>query len=59
MGNDVSDKNVVKTRSLPFDPPNSAATLHRFLSQYPNELGVKLEGAFTAPVVKVRKIEPK
>jgi hypothetical protein len=59
MGNFVSDKNVVKTRSLPFDPPNSPAALHQFLSQYPNDLGVKLEGAFVAPVVKVRTHEPK
>nr|WP_314622969.1 hypothetical protein [uncultured Noviherbaspirillum sp.] len=55
----MSDKNVVKARSLPFDPPNSAAALHQFLSQYPNDAGVKLEGAFVAPVIKVRKLEPK
>lgn len=57
MGNFVSDKNVVKSRSLAFDPPNSAAALYQFLSQYPDETGVKLEGAYTAPVIKIRKNE--
>jgi hypothetical protein len=59
MGNYVSDKNLVKSRSLPFDPPNSAAALHQFLSQYPNDKGVKLEGAYTAPVVRIRTNAPK
>src|SRR5690349_8776991 len=58
MGNEVSDKNVVKSRSFPFDPPNSAALLLQFLSQYPKSSGVKLEGAYTAPVVRVRKNAP-
>jgi hypothetical protein len=53
MGNLV-DKNLEKNRSLPFDPPNSAAALHQFLSQFPSDRGVKLKGAFTAPVIKVR-----
>jgi hypothetical protein len=53
MGNLV-DKNLEKNRSLPFDPPNSAAALHQFLSQFPPDRGVKLESAFTAPVIKVR-----
>lgn len=59
MGNHVSDKNVLKNRSLPFDPPNSASVLYQFLSQFPVDNGVKLDGAFTAPVIKIRKEEPK
>jgi hypothetical protein len=59
MGNQVSDKNVLKTRSLAFDPPNNASVLYQFLSQFPVDNGVKLEGAFVAPVIKIRKEEPK
>ena len=54
MGNYVSDKNLVKSKSFSFDPPNSAAALHQFLSQYPNDKGVKLEGAYTVPLIKIR-----
>lgn len=59
MGNVVSDKNFVKSKSLPFDPPNSAAVLHQFLSQYANDQGVKLVGAYVAPVVKIKTEAPK
>jgi hypothetical protein len=58
MGNFV-DKDGVKNRSFSIDPPNSAASLHRFLSQHSKDAGVKIEGAFTAPVLKVRTHEPK
>jgi hypothetical protein len=55
----VSDKNVVKASNLRFDPPNSAGALYQFLSRHPDEASVKLEGAYTAPVIKVRESEPK
>lgn len=58
MGNFV-DKDVAKNRSLPFDPPNSAAALHQFLSKHPKEMEVKMKGAYTAPVLKVRPHKPK
>jgi hypothetical protein len=58
MGNFV-DKDVVKNKRLSIDPPTSAASLHQFLSQHAKTAGVKIEGAFTAPVLKVRTHESK
>jgi hypothetical protein len=61
MGNFVNKNaaDTVKNRSLSFDPPNSPAAVHQFLSNYQDKLGVKIEGAFTAPVLKVRQQAPK
>ena len=58
MGNFV-DKDVVKNKSFSIDPSNNAASLHRFLCQHPKEAGVKIEGEYTAPVLKVRTHEPR
>lgn len=52
------DKDVVKNKCLPFDPPNSPGAVYQFLSNHPKTLGVKIEGAFSTPVLKVRTNEP-
>ena len=52
------DKNTVKLTSIPLEAPYTAAALHRFLSDHPKEAGVKIAGAFKAPVLKVRKNGP-
>ena len=56
-GNFVN-KNTVKLTSIPLEVPYTAAALHRFLSDHPKEAGVKIAGAFKAPVLKVRKNGP-
>lgn len=53
------DKNTVKPKGIPLETPYSAATLHRFLSDHPKDAGVKIDGAFKAPVLKVRSNGPK
>jgi hypothetical protein len=52
------DKNTIKLRSIPLEAPYTAAALHRFLSDHPKDAGVKIEGAFRAPLLKVRKDGP-
>jgi hypothetical protein len=60
MGNFVDKNGVgVVEKSLPFDPPNSAGAVFQFLSKHPKKLGVKIEGAYTEPVLKVRQREPR
>lgn len=58
MGNFV-DKDVAIKRSLSIDPPNSAGAVYQFLSSHPKKQGVKIEGAYRAPVLKVRKQAPR
>ena len=55
------DKNVVGVveKSLPFDPPNSAGAVFQFLSKHPKKLGVRIDGAFSEPVLRVRQHEPR
>lgn len=53
------DKDVAIKRSLSIDPPNSAGAVYQFLSSHPKKLGVKIEGAYSAPVLKVRKQVPR
>jgi hypothetical protein len=44
MGNFVNKNaaDTVKNKSLSFDPPNSPAAVHQFLSNYQDKLGVKM-----------------
>ena len=53
------DKNTVKTKGIPLEGLYTAASLHRFLSDHPKNAGVKITGAFQAPLLKVRSDGPR